>query len=50
MFWPMMLRSIVINSRDEVAPSWVNGAACLPTVTANCVLWFHCTYASVNRM
>ena len=30
-----LLRSMVSSSRDDVAPSSVNGALCLPTVSTN---------------
>ena len=36
-----LLRSMVSSSRDDVAPSTVKGALCLPTVSTNCGLFVH---------
>ena len=43
MLFATLLRSMVISSFDDVAPSFVKGTPCFPTVRTNGLLCVHCT-------
>ena len=43
MLFARLLRSIVSSSREDVAPSCVNGTLCLPTVTTSAGFFDHAT-------